>query len=705
MPTHKHPDITEQLRLLRIEYEEERLAFSRLTGSIGVERLAARGNAWFPIRKGKDFHNSLNQRVVEIYRCIPEGADTDASDDDDDHNFEYGRPVSFFTMEGSGADTVAHRFSGTVSYVDADRMVVAIPENADLSMIGGEGRCGVMLSFDETSYRAMTEALQRLMKADGRLGYLRDLFYSHRKAAERGASPIRIDYLNGAQEAGVNKILRAKDVAILHGPPGTGKTTTLVEAIHETLRRESQVLVCAQSNMAVDWIAEKLQDRGIAVLRIGNPTRVTDKMLASTYERRFESHPDYTTLWSLRKAIRQLRSERRSSPQWHQKMDRLQSRATELEIRINADLFGEARVIACTLVGSSSRLLDGMKFSTLFIDEAAQALEAACWIPMRRAGRVILAGDHCQLPPTVKSVEAMRGGLAYSLMERIAADHPEAVTLLTTQYRMHEDIMRVPNRWFYHGRIKAAPEVRWRSILDLDTPIEWIDTSEMTAASGSPAPGTGHAEGHSEAPDAAASVSPVESGNTAAASSDNAFREALTGQSFGRINRDEALLTLQTLGEYFIRIGRRRILEERVDVGIISPYRAQVQYLRSLIRRVPFFKPFRHLISVNTVDGFQGQERDVIVVSLVRSNEEGDIGFLRDLRRMNVAITRARMKLLIIGNADTMRRHRFYRRLHDYTLSLRNRNVTSTGAPPDNMPPHEGDADTDANQSTAPSVI
>lgn len=464
-------------------------------------------------------------------------------------------------------------------------------------------------------------------------------------------------------------------MAILHGPPGTGKTTTLVEAIHETLRRESQVLVCAQSNMAVDWIAEKLQNRGIAVLRIGNPSRVNDKMLASTYERRFESHPDYTTLWSIRKAIRQLRAERRSSTQWHQKMDRLQSRATELEIRINADIFGEARVIACTLVGSASRLLDGMKFSTLFIDEAAQALEAACWIPMRRAGRVILAGDHCQLPPTVKSVEAMRGGLGYSLMERIAADHPETVTLLTTQYRMHEDIMRFPNEWFYHGRIKAAPEVRWRGILDLDTPVEWIDTSEMTAASATSAPANGTE---------AASAPSAERRVTAADSSDGAFREALTGQSFGRINRDEAILTLQTLGEYLIRIGSRRILEEKVDVGIISPYRAQVQYLRSLIRRVPFFKPFRHLISVNTVDGFQGQERDVIIVSLVRSNDAGDIGFLRDLRRMNVAITRARMKLLIIGNADTLRRHRFYRRLHDYIIALHDRsNATTMHEKPD----------------------
>lgn len=671
----KHPDINGQLRLLRIEYEEERRAFSRLTDSIGVERLADRGNAWFPIRKGKDFHNSLNQRVVEIYRCTTGGDDDDGAAADDDHNFEYGRPVSFFSMEGSAGDIVTHRFAGTISYVDADRMVVAIPENADLSMMGSERSCGVMLSFDETSYRAMTEALQRLAKADGRLGYLRDLFYSHRKAAERGASAIRIGYLNEAQESGVNKILRAKDVAILHGPPGTGKTTTLVEAIHETLRRESQVLVCAQSNMAVDWIAEKLQNRGIAVLRISNPSRVNDKMLASTYERRFESHPDYTTLWSIRKAIRQLRAERRSSTQWHQKMDRLQSRATELEIRINADIFGEARVIACTLVGSASRLLDGMKFSTLFIDEAAQALEAACWIPMRRAGRVILAGDHCQLPPTVKSVEAMRGGLGYSLMERIAADHPETVTLLTTQYRMHEDIMRFPNEWFYHGRIKAAPEVRWRGILDLDTPVEWIDTSEMTAASATSAPANGTE---------AASAPSAERRVTAADSSDGAFREALTGQSFGRINRDEAILTLQTLGEYLIRIGSRRILEEKVDVGIISPYRAQVQYLRSLIRRVPFFKPFRHLISVNTVDGFQGQERDVIIVSLVRSNDAGDIGFLRDLRRMNVAITRARMKLLIIGNADTLRRHRFYRRLHDYIIALHDRsNATTMHEKPD----------------------
>ena len=630
--------LMEQRRLLDIEYEEEKATFARLTDRIGLMRLIERGNAWFPLTIGKDFHNSLNQRVVEIFRSV--SSQDDSASEPDDHNFEYSKPVSFFVLEGSAGDTPRHLFSGTVSYADGDRMVVVIPESADLRKLAG-GKAGIMLSFDETSYRTMFEALDRVMKAKGRLGELRDLIYSRRKAAELTMSPIFVPYLNATQQEGVNKILGAKDVAVLHGPPGTGKTTTLVEAIHETLRRESQVLVCAQSNMAVDWICEKLVDRGINVLRLGNPSRVNDKMLSFTYERRFEGHPDYPTLWSIRKAIKELRGSRRHSDQWHQKMDRLKGRATELEIRINADIFGQARVIASTLVGSANRLLDGMKFSTLFIDEAAQALEAAAWIPVRRAGRVILAGDHCQLPPTVKSFEAMKGGLAKSLMERIVDNHPEAVTLLRMQYRMHEDIMRFPNERFYNGLIEAAPEVRFRGILDLDTPIEWIDTSALSAMT------------ESDASAGASDALP-------------SFREALAGESHGRINRDEAILTLQTLQDYFMKIGKRRILEERVDVGVISPYRAQVQYLRQLIKRTPFFRPFRHLISVNTVDGFQGQERDVIVVSLVRSNDTGEIGFLRDLRRMNVAITRARMKLLLIGDAATLSRHKFYRDLHEY---------------------------------------
>ncbi len=623
--------LQEQRRLLRIEYEEEKKTFSEITARIGIARLAARGNAWTNISVGRSFYNSLNQRVIEIHR--PE------SDNPDDHNFEYGRPVAFFTISDDADAKPVFPFTGTVSYVDGDRMVVSISESAETSLLSSAHTAGVILSFDETSYRTMFEALDRTMKAKGRLAELRDLFYSRRPVGSLVFAPLGFPYLNKNQEAAVNKVLCAKDVAIVHGPPGTGKTTTLVEAIAETLRREPQVMVCAQSNMAVDWICEKLVDRGVHVLRIGNPSRVNDKMLSFTYERRFESHPDYPDLWSIRKAIRELRSaKRKSSDQWHQKIDRLRSRATELEIRINQDLFNSAHVIASTLVGSSSRLLDGMKFSTLFIDEAAQALEAASWIPVRRAGRVVLAGDHCQLPPTVKSYEAMKGGLGKSLMERLVENHPEAVSLLTMQYRMNHKIMQFPNEWFYSGAMVAAPEVRHRGILDYDNPIEWIDTSEISLA-------------------ADADIKPEDLPLQ--------FMESEVGENHGRINRDEAELSVLTLRKYIEKIGRERFLDERIDIGLISPYRSQVQYLRGLIKRTPFFKPFRHLISINTVDGFQGQERDVIIISLVRSNEEGNIGFLRDLRRMNVAMTRARMKLIIIGDVQTLSHNPFYRRLHE----------------------------------------
>ena len=528
-------------------------------------------------------------------------------------------------------------------------MVIAVPDGAPLvDLQSGDGLLGVMLSFDETSYRLMFEALERTMRAKGRLGYLRDLFYTRQRAETFTFPDMGFQYLNATQERAVNEVLRAKDVAIVHGPPGTGKTTTLVEAIYETLRREPQVLVCAQSNMAVDWISEKLVDRGLNVLRIGNPVRVDDKMLAFTYERRFEAHPDYPQLWALRKAIRELRSGKKRGEQWHQRMDRLKDRATELEIRIRAELFGEARVIASTLVGSANRLLDGMKFGTLFIDEAAQAMEAACWIPIRRAQRVILAGDHCQLPPTVKCYEALRGGLGRTLMERIAMFKPEVVTLLRMQYRMHEDIMRFSSDWFYHNQMVAAPEVKHRSILDLDLPMTWIDT------------GSDKLEVISEK---FSNTSRQENGET----NKTSHLSLLTSH----FNDFEARLTLLALQAYFELIGRERILQERIDVGIISPYRAQVQLLRQLLKQTEFFKPFRRLITVNTVDGFQGQERDVIVISLVRSNDEGQIGFLRDLRRMNVAITRARMKVIILGDRRTLCRHPFYRKLWQYVESLK----------------------------------
>ena len=614
--------LQQQRILLEIEYNVDKEEHKKQMEAKGLERLAKRGDVWLNVRFCRSYYNSLNQLSVEILRT---------QDNDIEHNFEFGRPVYIIFTEkpGNNNEKRTKSINGTVSYVDGDRMVVVVPDGTDTVGMQTASSLYVQLGFDETTYRLMFEALDRTISARGRLGYLRDLFYSNQKAETFTFAPLSFPFLNVSQERAVNEVLRAKDVAVVHGPPGTGKTTTLVEAIYETLRRENQVLVCAQSNMAVDWISEKLVDRGINVLRIGNPTKVNDKMLSFTYEQRFESHPDYPQLWAIRKTIRQLRANRkRGDNSFHQKMERLKEREIELELRIRNQLFGEARVIASTLVGSANRLLDGMKFGTLFIDEAAQALEAACWIPIRRATRVILAGDHCQLPPTIKSIAAMKGGLDKTLMQRIVERKPEAVTLLKMQYRMNEDIMRFSSDWFYNGQVEAAPMVKYRGILDLDKAIEWKDTSG------------------------------------------DASHEEFVGDNFGRINKEEAQLTLLTLAEYFVRIGRQRIIDERIDVGIISPYRAQVQYLRHLIKKTDFYKPFRKIIAVNTVDGFQGQERDIIVISMVRSNEEGQIGFLRDLRRMNVAITRARMKLLILGDSATLTRHPFYRRLKEYIDSL-----------------------------------
>lgn len=617
MPTSPSLHLQEQLRLLRMEYNYEKEEFQRQSETMGIARKVKRGLCWFPVTVGRNYYNSLNQLVLEVTR---------SEDTDIEHNFEYGKPVCFFHQSGNG-DIKYLNFTAIVSYADETRMVVSMPGMGAVLDLQHYERLGVQLYFDESGYRTMFQALNEVIQAKGdRLAELRDIFLGTSKATFRELYPMRFPWLNPTQEAAVNKVLCARDVAIVHGPPGTGKTTTLVEAIYETLHREPQVLVCAQSNMAVDWISEKLTDRGINVLRIGNPTRVNDKMLSFTYERRFEAHPSYSELWSIRKELRQLGNKTRrgsydAREALRSRISRLRDRATALEIQINADLFDSAHVIASTLMSSNHRLLDRQHFGTLFIDEAAQALEASCWIAIRKADRVIFAGDYCQLPPTIKCYDAARNGLDKTLMERLVANRPNAVSLLKIQYRMHQDIMRFSSEWFYNGALEAAPEVRYRGILDWDKPISWIDTSSMD------------------------------------------FKEEFVGETFGRINKPEADLLLQNLQAYIEHIGGSRILEERIDFGIISPYKAQVQYLRSCIKGNDALRPYRSLITVNTVDGFQGQERDVIFISLVRANERGEIGFLRDLRRMNVAITRARMKLVIFGDADTLSHHPFYKKL------------------------------------------
>ena len=616
--------IERQQLLLRMEYEYEKAEFRRQTETMGVARQVKRGLCWWPVGVGRNYYNSLNQLVLEVERT---------RDTDIEHSFEFGRPVVFFRQSADGQVSY-YPFQATVSYADDTRMVLVMPGmNAVLDVQGADAP-GVQLFFDETSYRTMFEALNDVARARGnRLAELRDLLLGTQKPGFRQLYPVRLPWLNPTQEAAVNRVLCARDVAIVHGPPGTGKTTTLVEAIYETLHREPQVLVCAQSNTAVDWISERLVDRGLSVLRIGNPTRVDDKMLSFTYERRFESHPAYPELWAIRRELRALQGRARR-PDYagrealRNRLSRLRDRATALEVQINADLFDSAHVIASTLVGANHRLLHGRRFGTLFIDEAAQALEAACWIAIRRADRVVLAGDHQQLPPTIKCPEAARSGLERTLMQRLAQTKPEAVSLLRVQYRMNEAIMQFSSRRFYNGMLQADPSVRHRGILDLDTPIDWIDTTGLD------------------------------------------FKEQFVGDTFGRINRDEADLLIRHLEAYVARIGTDRIRDERIDFGIISPYRAQVQYLRGRIRQSAVLRPVRDLLAANTVDGFQGQERDVIFISLVRANDQGQIGFLGDLRRMNVAITRARMKLVILGEAATLARHPFYANLLAYIRRL-----------------------------------
>ncbi len=618
-------DLQQQSAMLQKEYEYEKELYRQQTREAGIPKRIQQGVCWFPVKLGADRYNSLNQLTVEVTRTETE---------ETEHSFEYGRPVCFFRISAD-RQIRYFNFSAVISYVQDNKMVVVLPGPQVLPELVVTGELGVQLYFDDTSYKTMFAALREVAEAKGnRTARLREVLLGKAPALRRETGPVRFPWLNASQEKAVNQVLCAKEVAVVHGPPGTGKTTTLVEAVYETLHRENQVMVSAQSNTAVDWIAEKLVDRGIPVLRIGNPTRVNDKMLAFTYERRFEAHSDYPELWQIRKTIREMtgrlrKSGREDRERLHNQLTKLRVRATGLEIRIDTELFTEARVIACTLVGAASRVLERKRFSSLFIDEAAQAIEAACWIAISRADRVILAGDHCQLPPTIKCIEAARGGLGRTLLEKVVLHKPETVSLLKIQYRMHEDIMRFPSRWFYHDELEAAPEVKYRGIFDFDTPVSWIDTSELD------------------------------------------LQEKAVAEGTGRLNTGEAELLVRELKNYMERIGIRRILEEHIDFGVISPYRAQVHYLRHLLKKEPFFRPCRRLITVHTVDGFQGQERDVIMISLVRANEKGQIGFLRDLRRMNVAITRARMKLLILGEAVTLTRHPFYRELYEYIGGLR----------------------------------
>ena len=607
--------------LVDMELREEQQAYRRsleqkgasLSGSI--REPACR----YPVKLGGEAYNALGQLTLELrYEVGEEEVEID---------FEPGKPVTLFFLADSGAKEIPHQCY--VELVGNSVMSISLPSKAALQSIkdlNARHLLGVQLGVDNTSYRVMKEALlEAERKEDERFVHLRNVLIGNAQPSFRSLPPLSFPWLNRNQNEAIQKVVEAQELSIVHGPPGTGKTTTLVEAVIETLERETQVLVCAPSNAAVDWISEQLMRRSVNVLRIGNPLRMSDEMLECSYERRYSSHPDYHELWNIRKVLNGERKVENG-----ERRHKLQMRAMELEIKINADLFNEARVVSCTLIGSAYRLMERRRFSTLFIDEAAQALEPACWTAILKADRVIMGGDHQQLPPTVKSLEASKGGFANTLMQKLVGLHPRCVSLLTTQYRMNEAIMAFPSQWFYHGQLRAAPEVAQRQVSLLDTPLTWIDTSVKSEYS--------EYSEYSEKKNHTGSIT----------------------------NAQEARLVIHVLRDYIEMISPQKIESERIDFGIITPYRGQARLIRRLLKMQHYFRRLKRHITVGTVDGFQGQERDVIVISLVRDNAEGQIGFLRDLRRMNVAITRARMKLIIIGDTSTLTRHQFYRKLHQY---------------------------------------
>lgn len=598
--------------LVTLELREEQQAYRQ---SLEKKQASLSGNIQepscrYPVRLAGEAHNALGQLTLELRY--------DVAEDEVELDFEPGKPVTLFYLTDDSAKEIPHQCY--VERITDGSITLSLPSQAALQSIkdlSAHHLLGAQIGIDNTSFRVMQEALSEAeRKEDERFIHLRDVLVGNAKPAFRQLPRLSFPWLNRSQNDAIQKVVECQEVSIVHGPPGTGKTTTLVEAIIETLERETQVLVCAPSNAAVDWISEQLMRRSVNVLRVGNPLRMSDEMLNCSYERRYSSHPDYHELWNIRK---ELGSKGVKEVRRH----KLQTRATELEIKINADLFDEARVVSCTLIGSAYRLMERRHFSTLFIDESAQALEPACWAAILKADRVIMGGDHQQLPPTVKSVDAMKGGLTDTLMQKVVGLHPQCVSFLTTQYRMNEDIMTFSSRWFYHSRLQAAPEAAHRLVSPLDTPLTWLDTSQL---------------GGDERSNSHKSIS----------------------------NSEEARLVIHTLRDYIEMISPQKIESERIDFGIITPYRGQARLIRRLLKMQHYFRKMKRHITVGTVDGFQGQERDVIVISLVRDNAEGNIGFLRDLRRMNVAITRARMKIIIVGNAQTLSRHRFYRALADH---------------------------------------
>ena len=625
------PNIEEELKqglkLLKLEWQEDLAQYQKKFLNTSLSEKKKEGITWHPIQLKKSKIGMGERLLVEVERL----------DNKYPSSFSSGKTVSFFSTQ-EGYHSSENKVNGVVNQVKKDTMVVTLQAD-ELPEWMENNRLGVDLLFDEASYREMEFALKKVITSDNkRLEEIRDCLLGESKPQFFEKIKLAIPSLNDSQNQACELIANAKDVAVVHGPPGTGKTTTLIEAIQDAVMGNQSILVCAPSNAAVDLLVEKLTDRGIETTRLGHPARVEEKILNQTLDAKTAFHDSYRDLKKLRKETNQCLNlakqykrnfgpeERAQRKLMFAEVSRLREASKSLEQYIQFDIFQRTQVFATTLVGASSYHLKGMTFDVVFIDEAAQGLEAATWIPILKAKKVVFAGDHFQLPPTIKSFQAGKEGLAKTLFEKVILRNPQAAQLLDLQYRMPEVIMGFSNEWFYKGKLRAAENTKTHEFLN-ESAMEWIDTA-----------GSG-------------------------------YSDQVEAESLSTFNPEEARFACEHLNNLIKSIGVSKFKEEGWTIGLIAPYGAQVRLIRSIIfdsYDFPNLKALSEQITIDTVDGFQGQERDLMLISLTRSNDKGEIGFLSEVRRMNVALTRAKRKLVLIGDSSTLAVHPFFDSLLGY---------------------------------------
>jgi ATP-dependent RNA/DNA helicase IGHMBP2 len=606
------------LDLLKIEKEEDRKSYKELTDNMPVGERRANGMTWYPIAiKGTEIGHA-DYLTVEVERTTHL---------DIIHQLRFGMSVALFSNHDARND----RTEGTISYISGSRLKITLRTD-ELPEWSRNGKLGVDAVFDANSYEEMENALKLAQTIENKNqdGNLIKILTGEKKPTFQPlANPVSLPSLNDIQKAAVTKILEANEVAIVHGPPGTGKTTTLVQAIKAIIQRErKQVLVVAPSNAAVDLLSEKLFDEGLNVVRVGNPARVSERLMELTLDNKMAGHNSNKEIKRLKKQASEYRDMAHKYKRNFGYAEREQRKALFTEARniskevdktqqyIIDDILLKANVITATLVGANHYTVKQLRYDTVVIDEAGQALEPACWIPILKAKKVVMAGDHCQLPPTIKSKEAAKEGLSTTLMEKCVSLHAEAVVLLEEQYRMHKTIMGFSSKEFYEDKLHAHPSVANRTLFDGDQPLAFIDTA-----------GCG-------------------------------FDEKLEGTSIS--NPEEASFLLKHLTGFVKQLTAVYAVNNFPSVAVISPYKHQVEILKEQLLSYQSLHGLGKAISANTIDSFQGQERDVLYISVTRSNAESNIGFLIDVRRMNVAMTRARKKLVVIGDSATLSQFTFY---------------------------------------------